>query len=427
MQVEKVYKVIDEIEQLEKNNNSVDFEEEKPVKMSKDELLHEERFASLKPISTFDTDNAIANNLNDLSQLRQRFRNLIDEELEQLDEKWQHLSKERDRLVNCAYSKKENAEKIVMKAFHDVWNVCHFKELPQWLQENDYLLFGHRPELGSFKSCVKSMFKLHTETYNIWSHLIGCLLFIGIASSIMLSNLDFTDKLMIGIYAISVIICFGLSTFYHILACHSRTIGNLFCRLDYCGICILISGSFFPCIYYGFYCDFYPKILYTILVIILSSITVVFSLNEKFNQPHFKPLRALVFFSFAISGVLPFLHWLTVQDWFSVSNLRFSLICLMSMAVLYILGAVLYAMRIPERWKPGAFDIHLHSHQLFHLCVVAGAIMHLQGIYGMATHRLENMCESDPSYYPSYSESAEQLGTTEKVSAAFNLFSLMLK
>lgn len=102
-------------------------------------------------------------NFNDLSQLRQRFRNLIGEELEQLDEKWQHLAKEKvDKLVNCAYSKKENAEKIVLKALNDVWNVCHFKELPHWLQDNEFILRHYRPELGSFKSCVKSMFKLHT-------------------------------------------------------------------------------------------------------------------------------------------------------------------------------------------------------------------------------------------------------------------------
>lgn len=371
-------------------------------------------------------DDAMQNNLNDLSQLRQRFRNLIDEELEQLDEKWQHLTKEKDRLVNCAYSQKENAEKIVLKAVNDVWSHCHFRDLPQWLQENDYLLFGHRPELGSFKSCVKSIFSLHTETYNIWSHLIGSVLFIGIAGSIMSSSLDFTDKLMIGAYALSVIICFSLSTFYHIFSCHSATVGNLFCRLDYCGICILITGSFFPCIYYGFYCDYFPKIFYTVLVLILSLITVIFSLNEKFNHPKFKPLRALVFFSFAVSGVLPFVHWIITQDWFSASNLRFSLICMLSMAVLYICGAALYALRIPERWKPGAFDIHLHSHQLFHLCVVAGAIVHLQGIYGMATHRLVHMCESDPSYYPNYqSYSSDYSQSESKVSAAFNLFSLL--
>ena len=70
---------------------------------------------------------------------------------------------------------------------------------------------------------------------------------------------------------------------------------------------------------------------------VLSAFTIVFSLHETFNQPHFKPLRALVFFSFAISGILPFLHWLIAQDWFSVSNLRFSLICILSMGVLYTL------------------------------------------------------------------------------------------
>lgn len=67
-------------------------------------------------------------------------------------------------------------------------------------------------------------------------------MFVGIAGSIISSSLDFRDKLMIGIYALSVIICFALSTSYHILACHSPTIGNLFCKLDYCGISILITG-----------------------------------------------------------------------------------------------------------------------------------------------------------------------------------------
>ena len=30
-------------------------------------------------------------------------------------------------------------------------------------------------------------------------------------------------------------------------------------------------------------------------------------------------------------------------------------------------GAAIYAMRIPERWYPGKFDLVLHSHQLFHV------------------------------------------------------------
>jgi adiponectin receptor len=36
--------------------------------------------------------------------------------------------------------------------------------------------------------------------------------------------------------------------------------------------------------------------------------------------------------------------------------------------------------RIPERWRPGAFDIWGNSHQLFHLFAILGAVMHLEGI-----------------------------------------------
>lgn len=48
----------------------------------------------------------------------------------------------------------------------------------------------------------------------------------------------------------------------------------------------------------------------------------------------------------------------------------------LAMAVLYATGAGFYVSRIPERWKPGAFDIAGHSHQIFHVFVVLGALAH---------------------------------------------------
>ena len=47
--------------------------------------------------------------------------------------------------------------------------------LPSWLRDNDFLLKGHRPPLPSIKECFKSIFRIHTETGNIWTHLIGIL------------------------------------------------------------------------------------------------------------------------------------------------------------------------------------------------------------------------------------------------------------
>jgi len=48
--------------------------------------------------------------------------------------------------------------------------------------------------------------------------------------------------------------------------------------------------------------------------------------------------------------------------------------------VLYIIGAVIYALRIPERFAPGKFDILGASHQIFHFFVLAAAVTHFIGL-----------------------------------------------
>lgn len=58
------------------------------------------------------------------------------------------------------------------------------------------------------------------------------------------------------------------------------------------------------------------------------------------------------------------------------------------MAAIYLTGAGLYVFRIPERFKPGAFNVWAHSHQLFHLCVIAAAIVHCDTLLFMVKYRL---------------------------------------
>ena len=42
--------------------------------------------------------------------------------------------------------------------------VYDFSALPNWLQDNDFIRFGYRSHLPSLNSCLKSMFRIHTET-----------------------------------------------------------------------------------------------------------------------------------------------------------------------------------------------------------------------------------------------------------------------
>ena len=47
-----------------------------------------------------------------------------------------------------------------------------YNHLPKELQDNEFITTGYRVELG-FWDTVKSLFGLHNETGNIWTHLIG--------------------------------------------------------------------------------------------------------------------------------------------------------------------------------------------------------------------------------------------------------------
>ncbi|ETN80518.1 hypothetical protein NECAME_09101 [Necator americanus] len=169
---------------------------------------------------------------------------------------------------------------------------------------------------------------------------------------------------------------------------------NEFLRLDYMGISLLIIGSFIPWIYYGFYCRMEPKITYIAMVSVLGGGAIVVSLWDKFSESRFRPWRAGVFVAMGLSGIVPTVHYIItdgVRSLFEDNAFHWLLL----MAFLYLLGALLYATRTPERFFPGKCDIWFQSHQLFHTCVVIAAFVHYFGISEMAWMRLNDQCPSD--------------------------------
>ncbi|XP_064549240.1 adiponectin receptor protein isoform X3 [Drosophila montana] len=284
----------------------------------------------------------------------------------------------------------EDTQLIEAEVWEASWKVCHYRNLPKWLQDNDFLHRGHRPPLPSFRACFKSIFRVHTETGNIWTHLLGCIAFIGVALYFVSRptvEIQFQEKLVFGAFFMGAIICLGFSFAFHTLSCHSVEIGRLFSKLDYCGIALLIMGSFVPWLYYGFYCHYQPKVIYLSVVCVLGCLSIIVSLWDKFSEPALRPLRAGVFMSFGLSGVIPAIHYSIMEGWLSQIS-RASLGWLILMGLLYILGALLYALRVPERWFPGKFDIWFQSHQLFHVLVIAAAFVHYHGISEMAMYRV---------------------------------------
>jgi len=48
---------------------------------------------------------------------------------------------------------------------------------------------------------------------------------------------------------------------------------------------------------------------------------------------------------------------------------------------LYGLGAIMYALKIPERFFPKRFDMVGASHQIFHFAVISAALLHMWGSF----------------------------------------------
>jgi len=297
------------------------------------------------------------------------------------------------RSRQAAQAASEVPSKVLQSVKH--WNHLSFAKLPSWMKDNEFIKFSHRPELNSTAECFKSILGVHSETGNIWTHLIGFIAFIICTIVFYVkpfcdqchTDLDVREKLIFLFFFIGAILCLGLSFLFHTLCCHSEHVSKLFCKLDYVGISLLTVGSFVPWIYYGFYCQYTPKVVYLTSISILGVGCIFVTMLDKFSTATYRPIRALLFVCLGLFGIVPTVHFLHDHGW-SAGMVEASVHRVLIMGFLYILGAVLYGCRIPERFLPGKFDIWFQSHQIFHVLVIAAAFVHYHGMANMALHRL---------------------------------------
>ncbi|XP_069821137.1 adiponectin receptor protein 2 isoform X2 [Dendropsophus ebraccatus] len=290
-----------------------------------------------------------------------------------------------------AHHAMERVEEFVCKVWEGRWRVIPHDVLPDWLKDNDYLLHGHRPPMPSFRACFRSIFRIHTETGNIWTHLLGCVFFLCLGIFYMFRpNMAFIapvqEKVVFGLFFLGAILCLSFSWLFHTVYCHSEGVSRVFSKLDYSGIALLIMGSFVPWLYYSFYCNPQPCFIYLIIICVLGIAAIIVSQWDLFATPQYRGVRAGVFVGLGLSGIIPTLHFVISEGFLKAATMG-QIGWLLLMASLYITGAALYAARIPERFFPGKCDIWFHSHQLFHIFVVAGAFVHFHGVSNLQEFR----------------------------------------
>lgn len=103
--------------------------------------------------------------------------------------------------------------------------------------------------------------------------------------------------------------------------------------------------------------------------------------NSQFRSPKWRKVNATLLITIGWSGGIPMTH--AVQKWGRKQvDGQMGWDLLLIGAYCYVTGGLIYAVRIPERWRPGMFDLWGHSHQIMHLCAVVGAVVHLRALIG---------------------------------------------
>lgn len=134
-------------------------------------------------------------------------------------------------------------------------------EIPAWYSSNSFVRVGYRPVTYSVTRCLQSLAYLHNETVNIYTHLIPALVsvvtsfFFHAFFSAKYPDASWEDELIFQIYLTTTVFCFGISSAYHTLLCHSEIYAAAWVRLDYVAIVFQILGSFISGLYLGFYCE----------------------------------------------------------------------------------------------------------------------------------------------------------------------------
>ncbi|KAK7214113.1 hypothetical protein V2G26_021291 [Clonostachys chloroleuca] len=279
--------------------------------------------------------------------------------------------------INTAKAIENKAEKPLLLLWDD---------LPAWRRDNAFIHSGYRQIRPSYLRSLHSLFYLHNESVNIWSHLIGAI--VAVAGSLYLyyiirpryDSAMPSDVLVFACFIGGVVLCLGMSATFHTVLDHSQEVVRWGSRLDYTGIVALIVGSFVPALYYGFFCKPILLTAYLCLICLLGTGCATVSWVEQFRTPKWRPYRAIIFIGLGLSGFIPIVHGVTIYGYRSLED-RISVTWIIIHGAMYILGAVLYAARWPERSFPGAFDIWGSSHQIFHMFVLLAAATYF---YGMA-------------------------------------------
>ena len=197
------------------------------------------------------------------------------------------------------------------------------------------------------------------EPVNTWTHFVVFLAaIVGLVILIVMSKNNLSKLITMTIYGVSIIMLYGASSLYHWIPTTPQK-ELLLKKVDHIAIYFLIAGSYTPVFYYGLQGAWRWAMLAAvwILAIIGMALKIWFIHAPRYVSSAF-------YVSLGWIALVPFLQL--------IKHLPVGAIILMAVGgVAYTMGAIIYATKI-FNFFPRRFGFH----EIFHLFIAAGSIIH---------------------------------------------------
>jgi adiponectin receptor len=252
--------------------------------------------------------------------------------------------------------------------------------------ESDCHGFSQRREItASYVASAASVMYFHTETLNIWSHLLGTVWFFSSLVHFVATHGGPTtsaDAVAVWVYLTATTLCFANSTLYHLFANHTNA--GLWQLADHIGI---IGSIWSSSISFTILSSSTPSDERWIFVTLLSAAAAT-SLHRllriRSHNPCARQMRISIHIALGALAAIPALRvWLQRSQDQQVELLAdFAWLFLLNGA-----GGSIYASHVLD--KTVGMDIGMPdlSHHVMHVLVILGASIYKQGILSLYCKR----------------------------------------
>ena len=182
----------------------------------------------------------------------------------------------------------EAGQEAITKSSNVIQHILHYDQLPEWMKVDPYIKLGYRRHSNSFRDCFWSLFYVHNESVNIWSHLLPAIFYLVRLYFQMIhspNNFPTADWVVFQLYILCTVGCLLLSAIYHCTNSHSEQISRLFLKFDYFGIVLSVTGTITSSAYFGLYGNALLQGIYILLFVVCAALVFYLLLDDNIDGP----------------------------------------------------------------------------------------------------------------------------------------------